>query len=123
MANTYRKKAALAGFKPGTAIPACILLRSCLDANGDKFVILVIYLLPNMLARYIAVFLSFVAIHGYANGVSQQIERHSPACFEKLAHSTGAFILDKGEDALLSRAWLTQKTTHSIDIQYFPIKN
>ena len=33
--------------------------------------------------------------------------------------TTGAYVLDKGEEALLARAWLADHATKSIDIQYF----
>jgi putative cardiolipin synthase len=32
---------------------------------------------------------------------------------------TGAYILEKGEEALIGRAWLAQHATTSIDVQYF----
>ncbi|BHH83986.1 phospholipase D family protein [Desulforhopalus sp. 52FAK] len=32
---------------------------------------------------------------------------------------SGAYIFEKGEEALLSRAWLTEKATEKIDVQYF----
>ncbi|MCL7488066.1 MAG: phospholipase D family protein [Desulfobulbaceae bacterium] len=32
---------------------------------------------------------------------------------------SGAFVLEKGEDALLTRAWLTERAARSIDVQYF----
>jgi len=32
---------------------------------------------------------------------------------------TGVYILEKGEEALIGRAWLTQHATQSIDVQYF----
>ncbi|MDH5765391.1 MAG: phospholipase D family protein [Gammaproteobacteria bacterium] len=32
---------------------------------------------------------------------------------------TGVYLLEKGEDALLSRAWLADTAKHSIDVQYF----
>ena len=32
---------------------------------------------------------------------------------------SGAYIFEKGEEALLSRAWLTDKATQKIDVQYF----
>ena len=34
-------------------------------------------------------------------------------------HKSGAYVLEKGEEALLARAWLSGNTQHSIDIQYF----
>lgn len=42
-----------------------------------------------------------------------------PACAEKAAGKTGAYILEKGEEALLGRAWLTQNAVRTIDVQYF----
>lgn len=42
-----------------------------------------------------------------------------PICAEKAAEKTGVYILEKGEEALLGRAWLTQNAVRSIDVQYF----
>jgi putative cardiolipin synthase len=36
-----------------------------------------------------------------------------------MATRTGAYILEKGEEALMGRAWLTQHASESIDVQYF----
>ncbi|MDH5324105.1 MAG: phospholipase D family protein [Gammaproteobacteria bacterium] len=32
---------------------------------------------------------------------------------------SGSYVLEKGEQSLLARAWLTQRATRSIDVQYF----
>jgi putative cardiolipin synthase len=40
-------------------------------------------------------------------------------CSSKMEEQTGVFILDRGVDSLLTRAWLTRQATQSIDIQYF----
>jgi putative cardiolipin synthase len=32
---------------------------------------------------------------------------------------TGAYVLEKGEESLLARAWLSEQAKHSIDVQYF----
>ncbi len=42
-----------------------------------------------------------------------------PECIEMAAGKTGVYILEKGEEALLGRAWLTQNAAHTIDVQYF----
>lgn len=34
-------------------------------------------------------------------------------------NASGAYVLEKGEEALLTRAWLTDHAEHSVDIQYF----
>ena len=40
-------------------------------------------------------------------------------CAARMTDMTGAHILERGEQALMGRAWLTQHATESIDIQYF----
>lgn len=40
-------------------------------------------------------------------------------CAMLMAKKTGVYILEKGEEALMSRAWLAQHTKKTIDIQYF----
>ena len=40
-------------------------------------------------------------------------------CVERMSTQTGAYILEKGEEALVGRAWLTQHAEKSIDVQYF----
>ena len=45
--------------------------------------------------------------------------KNCPECAEKTDGKTGAYILEKGEEALLGRAWLTQNAVRTIDVQYF----
>ena len=40
-------------------------------------------------------------------------------CVDRMDSQTGAYILEKGEESLVGRAWLTQHATESIDVQYF----
>ena len=40
-------------------------------------------------------------------------------CSNRMEDQTGVFILDRGVDSLLTRAWLTRQATQSIDVQYF----
>ena len=56
-----------------------------------------------------------------ARGQSLQswIDQHCDDCAARMEHLTGAHILEKGEEALIGRAWLTQHAQHSIDVQYF----
>jgi len=81
--------------------------------------------LHNMeyLKHYILLIL-FASIHSFsitANSSSlvKAIEEYCLQCSEKSSMSTATLILDKGQTALLSRAWLTEHALHSIDIQYF----
>jgi len=52
-----------------------------------------------------------------------QSDAPSIAHFRDLANQhpdkTGVYVLEKGEESLLARAWLTDSTTRTIDIQYF----
>ena len=54
-----------------------------------------------------------------AQSLETWIDDNCERCLEKMEEKTGAFILEKGEDALIGRAWLTQHAARSIDIQYF----
>ncbi len=47
------------------------------------------------------------------------LTENCPECAEKAAEKTGAYILEKGEESLLGRAWLTQNAVRTIDVQYF----
>ena len=40
-------------------------------------------------------------------------------CVSRMSSQTGVYILEKGEESLVGRAWLGQHATESIDIQYF----
>ena len=40
-------------------------------------------------------------------------------CAKQLTTSTGAYILEYGEESLLTRAWLANNASKSIDVQYF----
>ena len=64
------------------------------------FFIIVLFLLPP----------SYADNH-YFKLLDQQIEVHGA--------QSGVMLLDKGEDALLARAWLADHALHSIDVQYF----
>ena len=52
-----------------------------------------------------------------------QSDTPSIAHFRELADQhpdkTGVYVLEKGEESLLARAWLTDNATRTIDIQYF----
>ena len=47
------------------------------------------------------------------------LDKYCAECQVKMKTKTGAFILEKGEEALMARAWLTDKAQDSIDVQYF----
>ncbi|RTZ15204.1 phospholipase D family protein [Vibrio aquaticus] len=37
----------------------------------------------------------------------------------KLSSQSGVYVLEQGAEAMMSRAWITERAEHSIDIQYF----
>jgi len=47
------------------------------------------------------------------------LEQSCAGCSQNMEHQTGVFILDRGVDSLLTRAWLTRQASQSIDVQYF----
>lgn len=71
-----------------------------------------------MLAKFIAVFAVSLA-PAHAQSISEWIEANCSDCPQAMAESTGAYILEKGEESLIGRAWLTQHAQQSIDVQYF----
>ncbi|MCW8845735.1 MAG: phospholipase D family protein [Gammaproteobacteria bacterium] len=54
-----------------------------------------------------------------AQPLQEWVDASCPECAGLMAAKTGVYILEKGEEALIGRAWLTQHATQSIDIQYF----
>jgi len=54
-----------------------------------------------------------------AQPLTQWIDDNCASCLDQMKSSTGTYILEQGEEALIGRAWLTQHAQHSIDVQYF----
>lgn len=55
----------------------------------------------------------------HAESIPEWIERSCAECTELMQTQTGVYILEKGEEALIGRAWLAQHAQRSIDVQYF----
>lgn len=51
--------------------------------------------------------------------LAEQLTEFCPECAARVETQTGAYILEKGEEALISRAWLADHASESIDVQYF----
>ncbi len=47
------------------------------------------------------------------------VDANCKSCVPLMAEKTGAYILERGEEALMARAWLTNHAQESIDVQYF----
>lgn len=70
--------------------------------------------------RLLLVCLLLVPVVGaQAQSISAWIESNCPDCESLMSEKTGIYVLEKGEEALIGRAWLTQHASTSIDIQYF----
>lgn len=54
-----------------------------------------------------------------ARSLQHWVAESCPECTSLMESRTGVYILEKGEEALIGRAWLTQHASRSIDIQYF----
>ncbi len=54
-----------------------------------------------------------------AQTIREWIDANCDDCATRMQTQTGSYILEKGDEALIGRAWLGQHATESIDIQYF----
>ena len=54
-----------------------------------------------------------------AQSITAWVENNCVDCVAQMSAKTGVYVLEKGEEALIGRAWLTQHSTQSIDVQYF----
>jgi putative cardiolipin synthase len=61
----------------------------------------------------------FIATSAAGQSLNSWIDDNCDSCSDLMAEKTGAYILEKGEESLMGRAWLTQHAQQSIDIQYF----
>lgn len=55
----------------------------------------------------------------HAQSINEWLESACEDCATRMQSQTGVYILEKGEEALIGRAWLTKHATRSIDVQYF----
>jgi putative cardiolipin synthase len=75
------------------------------------------------LAKYLklcAVLFTLIPTVGtHAQSIDSWIASNCADCATRMSSQTGVYILEKGEEALVGRAWLTKHATKSIDVQYF----
>jgi putative cardiolipin synthase len=55
----------------------------------------------------------------HAQSINEWVESICDDCTTRMESQTGVYILEKGEEALIGRAWLTKHAARSIDVQYF----
>ena len=54
-----------------------------------------------------------------AQPILSWIDENCADCTSRMSSKTGVYVLERGEEALIGRAWLTQHATSTIDVQYF----
>ncbi len=54
-----------------------------------------------------------------AQSINEWLGRNCVDCARLMPQQTGVYILEKGEEALIGRAWLTENAAQTIDVQYF----
>ena len=70
--------------------------------------------------RLLVVLLVLVpALEARSQSIAAWIDTNCVYCTTQMSRETGVYVLEKGEEALIGRAWLTQHATTSIDVQYF----
>ena len=68
----------------------------------------------------IVLLLAIGAITGaQAQSIDEWLGRNCIECASLMPTKTGVYILEKGEEALIGRAWLTENAARTIDVQYF----
>jgi len=63
--------------------------------------------------------LLLMPISAPGQSISDWVGANCAPCATFMAEKTGVYILEKGEEALMGRAWLTQHAKQTIDVQYF----
>ncbi len=75
------------------------------------------------MSNYRKLVLVLIAVTAASSAVAQSltswVDANCDDCTARMADSTGVYVLEKGEESLIGRAWLAQHATQSIDIQYF----
>jgi len=70
-----------------------------------RLLLFLLVLIPTMEAR--------------SQSIAAWIDANCTDCASQMSVKTGVYVLEKGEEALIGRAWLTQHAARSIDVQYF----
>jgi len=67
----------------------------------------------------VVLLLLLLIFDAHADSISGWLDEHCAECNPRMASKTGVYVLEKGEESLIGRAWLTQHAATSIDVQYF----
>ena len=70
--------------------------------------------------RLLIIFLMmFTTTQAHSQTISEWLDENCVDCKTQMSAKTGVYVLEKGEESLIGRAWLAQHAKTSIDIQYF----
>ena len=75
--------------------------------------------MPKLLTPIIVSLLLIPGVCLPAQSISTWIDENCDDCTTRMSSQTGVYILEKGEESLIGRAWLAQHATKSIEVQYF----
>jgi len=75
--------------------------------------------MPALRYLFIASLLLITGVCPHAQSIGEWIDENCDDCGARMPSQTGVYVLEKGEEALIGRAWLTQHAAKSIEIQYF----
>ncbi len=67
----------------------------------------------------VVLFVLIPAIEAQSQSITAWVDDNCADCQSQMSTKTGVYVLEKGEEALIGRAWLTQNAMTSIDVQYF----
>ncbi len=68
---------------------------------------------------WVSGFLLFILLNQSVFAGDVELQGYLAALQSQQSRKSGAYVLEKGEESLLARAWLSEQAAHSIDVQYF----
>jgi len=75
--------------------------------------------MPKLRSLFVVSLLLIPGVCLHAQSLSTWIDENCDHCVSRMSSQTGVYVLEKGEEALIGRAWLAQHATKSIEVQYF----
>jgi len=75
--------------------------------------------MSNKIRFFAILFCSIISTELSAQSIGEWLGENCSDCAARMSSQTGVYVLEKGEEALIGRAWLAQHAAKTIDIQYF----
>ena len=99
-----------------TAIHQPVPSNKALLRRSSKYIWVV---MPSLRYLILVSLLLITGVDANAQSIASWIDENCDDCSARMSSQTGVYVLEKGEEALIGRAWLTQHATKSIEVQYF----